>query len=102
MFRWLSLLELCCFHCIVCPFYISTSSSLSFSLSFPAGLQAYFSQYLSKLASTVQSLRSVCGLEDAGEMGRRAGQEGGGKGEEDWAHLQVAFTLIQCCGEWPL
>ena len=54
--------------------------------------QAFFTQYLSKLSSTVNSLRGSCGL------GTRAGGGGASHGE-DWAYLQVAFALIQCCGE---
>ncbi|CAI8022795.1 Conserved oligomeric Golgi complex subunit 7 [Geodia barretti] len=55
-------------------------------------LEAFFTQYLSKLSSTVNSLRGSCGL------GTRAGGGGASRGE-DWAYLQVAFALIQCCGE---
>ncbi|CAI8022797.1 Conserved oligomeric Golgi complex subunit 7, partial [Geodia barretti] len=54
-------------------------------------LEAFFTQYLSKLSSTVNSLRGSCGL------GTRAGGGGASRGE-DWAYLQVAFALIQCCG----
>ena len=66
-------------------------ASLSLSLSVLPWFQAFFTQYLSKLSSTVNSLRVSCGLDT------RAG--GGASRGDDWVYLQVAFTLIQCCGE---
>ena len=67
---------------------LNETLSLFLSLS---PLQSYFTQYLSKLSSIIRTLRQGCGLDSQTEEGE------GSRGEE-WTHLQIAFTLIQCCG----